>query len=720
MGPNCLTVIVPIRDGRAVELKAYLKAEIDPDYHAIDGTLTCKPKMPFHLLEGLHFASFVILDDEDAKPARLVFEATFDGARDAFVNDLVRIATEGLDAIFSNCRGYPATGPTLPAAISAYLIAHDLGAQLMFRGAPGRTVSQIKREAELRKRLKTCASKEAVSVSNGLSSTPNSIGGVQSLLQTVGVRRDATLAWAEDRYREPPEITFGLALAFVRFLPLIAVLSGLWWLLYVLLLAPFADWLTQGTFFSQPYAGLTEIYSSIRAACTPIDGQADTLCRRVARIVAYPLLPIPPVALLLVLTVLAIRWLQHGRNLLYVNPFAQTRTNSAFSNLLGAIRYVASALTVLFFLASLVETPDCRTCNASDYNTLVLSLAWLLRPHTFCEPKSLASHWSINVVVFLTIAAVFAILLFKRTTISIRDQFLADIGAYERSSKLKLDALRIGLFVTGGALAVSLVNLASRLISANVLAVIPPWLVILIATCVVLAGLSAIFWLLVWHGVLEFVERRIQTGDYRPADELLLRADQNEGAYRREDWGNNRRQNQLVSLTHLKPGWWNYVWLRLTLYVIDVLGRYYFNRGSLGDIPTILSARWVLIDNGRQLLFLDHYSGAWDSYLSEFVDMGAVKGVNAIWTNTFIKVRSNGKDATTAYEFPRTNYIFWKGAQNEPAFKAYVRHSQIETLVWYGAYPDLDIVAVNRATALRSGLFEDNTMDRCDAILQDL
>lgn len=720
MGPNCLTVIVPICDGRADALKAFLKDDIDPTYCANSRGLICKPMMPFYLMDGLHFASFVILDGVGAKPARLVFEATFDGPRDAFVDDLVKIAGAGLDAIFKNCHGYPATGPTLPAAISDYLVANDLGAQLMFRGAPGRTVSQIKREAELRKRLKDCASEEAGSVSKGLSDTPNSISGVQSLLQTVGVRRDMSVAWAEDRYREPPEITYGLALAFFRFLPLIVGLAALWWLLYVWLLAPFADRVTASTFFSSPYAGLTDVYYSFKFACTPLDGLPDTLCRRVARLVAYPFLPVPPLALLLVLVVLAIRWLQHGRNILYLNPFAQTRANSALSNLLGAVRYVARTLTVLLLVAALVDAPCKLACGIANHSSVTRSLAWLLRPGACFDDPSHFPNGGVTMVVLLGLAAIFGILLFMRTTITIRDQFLADIGAYERSSKLKLDLLRIGLFVSGGALTVSLVNLVSKLMSANILAAIPLWLIIMIATCVVLAGLTAIFWLLVWHGLLEYVERRFQSGDYRPADELLERADQNEGAYRREDWGNNKRQNQLVSLTHVKPGWWNYIWLRLTLFAIDVLGRYYYNKGSLADIPTILSARWVLIDNGRQLLFLDHYSGAWDSYLSEFVDMGAVKGVNAIWTNTFVKVPANGQDTAASYEFPRTNYIFWKGAQNERAFKAYVRHSQIETLVWYGAYPDLDIVAVNRATALRCGLFESNTMDRCDAILQDL
>ena len=117
--------------------------------------------------------------------------------------------------------------------------------------------------------------------------------------------------------------------------------------------------------------------------------------------------------------------------------------------------------------------------------------------------------------------------------------------------------------------------------------------------------------------------------------------------------------------------------------------------GTLGDIPTILSARWVLIDDGRRLLFLDNYGGAWDSYLNEFIDMTAVKGLNAIWTNTFVEGASR-----RALQLPRNaGSISGRGAQAEQPFKAYVRESQIETIAWYSGYPTLSVVNINTSTA---------------------
>ncbi|WP_436441436.1 hypothetical protein, partial [Enterococcus faecium] len=79
---------------------------------------------------------------------------------------------------------------------------------------------------------------------------------------------------------------------------------------------------------------------------------------------------------------------------------------------------------------------------------------------------------------------------------------------------------------------------------------------------------------------------------------------------------------------------------------------FWFNRGELGGIPTILSARWVMIDGGKRLLFLDNYGGAWESYLNEFIDLAAVKGLNAIWSNTF--VTAEGK----SYGFPAAKFLF--------------------------------------------------------------
>jgi hypothetical protein len=195
---------------------------------------------------------------------------------------------------------------------------------------------------------------------------------------------------------------------------------------------------------------------------------------------------------------------------------------------------------------------------------------------------------------------------------------------------------------------------------------------------------------------------------------LIARAGINAAKYTREEGGNNRLQNHLASITRVKPGLVRAWSLRATLFAINLLSRFWFNVGELGDIPTILSARWVLIDGGRRLLFLDNYGGAWESYLNEFIDMAAVKGLNAIWSNTFVE--ADGKCCS----FPETRFYFWQGAQTERPFKAYVRESQIETIAWYSAYPTLSVVNINTSTAIRQSLSKPLAAGEIDPVIQNL
>ncbi|HEX2654487.1 MAG TPA: hypothetical protein VHN11_12645 [Xanthobacteraceae bacterium] len=217
--------------------------------------------------------------------------------------------------------------------------------------------------------------------------------------------------------------------------------------------------------------------------------------------------------------------------------------------------------------------------------------------------------------------------------------------------------------------------------------------------------------------VLFLAVRAMEVRDKRelgdPTD-LLTRAGINAAKYEREEGGNNERQNHLASLTRVKSGLLRIWLLRTTLLFIHLLSRFWFNRGELGGIPTILSARWVLIDGGRRLLFLDNYGGAWDSYLNEFIDMTAVKGLNAIWSNTFVKAQGR------RYGFPETNCFFWGGAQAARPFKAYVRESQIETVAWYGAYPTLSVVNINNNSQLRQALGKPLSSSEIDAVFENL
>src|SRR5271170_6089803 len=73
--------------------------------------------VPFEKLENIHFARFVILDDQTYNdlqlfglhrdyPLYLAFLCDFDGDLEEFFNDLVRYAGPGLRRLFSFCEDF--------------------------------------------------------------------------------------------------------------------------------------------------------------------------------------------------------------------------------------------------------------------------------------------------------------------------------------------------------------------------------------------------------------------------------------------------------------------------------------------------------------------------------------------------------------------------------------------------------------------------------------
>ena len=113
------------------------------------------------------------------------------------------------------------------------------------------------------------------------------------------------------------------------------------------------------------------------------------------------------------------------------------------------------------------------------------------------------------------------------------------------------------------------------------------------------------------------------------------------------------------------------VWLRL-------------NRGERSGVPAIHFARFVRLPDRRRLLFLSNYDGAFGPYLSAF---RSVPGVTAIWAQTL--------------GFPRAYFLTGGGARNTPLFKEVARHDQVPTQLWYSAYPELRVGAIDAATRLR-------------------
>lgn len=148
--------------------------------------------------------------------------------------------------------------------------------------------------------------------------------------------------------------------------------------------------------------------------------------------------------------------------------------------------------------------------------------------------------------------------------------------------------------------------------------------------------------------------------------------------------------NQLTVYGGLKrPYWFRTFQLRLGLWLFSLNGVYRSNKGKLSGIETIHFARWAVFNKGKNVMFLSNYDGAWEIYLSEFIDRSA-----AAMNLTF----------GTTLSYPKVKGLFGEGAHDEQAFKTVVRNNQYPCQVWYSAYPRLTVKNILNNKKIREGL----------------
>jgi hypothetical protein len=155
-------------------------------------------------------------------------------------------------------------------------------------------------------------------------------------------------------------------------------------------------------------------------------------------------------------------------------------------------------------------------------------------------------------------------------------------------------------------------------------------------------------------------------------------------------------QNHLTSVVDVKRGVAGRGSSRFRMHVLDdtlaaieILARRQFVDGQLGGISSIHFAHWVVIDDGRRLLFVSNFDGSWESYLDDFIELAHI-GLTAVWSN--------------AEGFPRTHGLVFGGATHGEAFKRWARRSQQITPVWFHAYPELSVTQVDVNSRIRTGL----------------
>jgi hypothetical protein len=657
------TIITPIVGEEASEaLKHFLRTAVEPRFDRDEPReiLKCRPRFPFDRIGSLHFCSFAVLDGDAEFPPCLVFEATFDGSLDHFLDALLEVAPGAIDEIYRHCQGYPASGCAIPELAKKYLARHDKGAHTFYFGSPGRTVAQIKGETQIYDAM-------ANSVCRPWSrhkAMPATFAGILQELRDV-ILNEPGHRWAQQTAVAPWEVAWRKA---VRAAALLVAL-GAACLLGVLVVG-----------FDDPTKMISTLFSMMADLIDYLHlwtwQDSDTFGSLFF-----------PGALALIGSWAGLRFFDLVLRFLFKDPRRQSFWLRVSFHILIILRYF---FVVLFVWLSI-------------YQSLVLAEVLDVQ-----KPS-----WLKAILILIGAGLVFLLFQHWATSLKLAVQFQELEPAQETLRRWAIDMLRVSMVVVA---AFTLLILNLYWLKA------PEWITLGPVGLVTSDVLPLVIYVFVGligaygFGCLLFVALRFQ--EYREAKWFSsaegLAAFDNSAAYARDEGGINTYQNHLVSLTYVKPGLLRALSLRLTLFVVGLLSRFWYNSGELGGIPTILSARWVLIDGGRRLLFLDHYSGAWNNYLNEFIDMTAVFGLNAIWTNTFVKAGGS------QYGFPETEYYFWKGAQVERPFKAYVRHSQIETLVWYGAYPTVSTVNVNTNTGVRRSLFKPPVSCEIDSLLQNL
>jgi hypothetical protein len=144
-----LSVLAPIADGQAGELRAHLEG-------LGEGAASPLARVP-----GTHIARWVVIDDvvyqgagqrkRDTLTPRLLFSSNFDGEVSAYLEGLRTGMAAEADAVWGHCRGYPGheDGP----AFAAWMNVHMLEAALFFAAYGGMTVDQVHANLDRRRRL---------------------------------------------------------------------------------------------------------------------------------------------------------------------------------------------------------------------------------------------------------------------------------------------------------------------------------------------------------------------------------------------------------------------------------------------------------------------------------------------------------------------------------------------------------------------------------------
>jgi hypothetical protein len=148
-GAYALTVFTPIVPGREEALRSYIEA------------LPVGAQSPLARLRALHLARIQIFDElvdqgdghrvDRLRFRQLLFTSTFDGALDAYLDEICSLLGAEADGWWGHCVGYP--GTTDRAAFQAWIRAHQVDTNLFASAFPAATVQEMLEGLALREQV---------------------------------------------------------------------------------------------------------------------------------------------------------------------------------------------------------------------------------------------------------------------------------------------------------------------------------------------------------------------------------------------------------------------------------------------------------------------------------------------------------------------------------------------------------------------------------------
>jgi len=155
--------------------------------------------------------------------------------------------------------------------------------------------------------------------------------------------------------------------------------------------------------------------------------------------------------------------------------------------------------------------------------------------------------------------------------------------------------------------------------------------------------------------------------------------------------------NPFSAMGSIQPGLFRRLLSAFLLWLIDWAARHITTRGKLSRVRTIHCARWIFLDDRHRLYFASDYDGSHEAYMDDFVNKVAF-GLNLSFSH--------------GIGYPRTRWLLWGGARREGDYKAFLRHHELPTPVWYKAYPGLTCQDLARNARIREGLENGRDGDR--------